>query len=72
MQNPKKANPGRNVGLDNKADYGESQKLFDGTPGGYAWIAVKASSVISCNLYKNFIVWNVCIKSLHLNTQNQV
>lgn len=49
LQNPAKPNPGNpNIGLDNKADFGEKQKLFEGTPGGYAWIAakVKYSSVL--------------------------
>ena len=47
MQNPTKKNPGRNVGLDTKADFGEKQKLFDGIPGGYAWISarVRQSSI---------------------------
>ena len=36
------------MGLDDKADFGELQKLFDGTPGGYAWIAVKVKMSDHC------------------------
>jgi hypothetical protein len=39
IKNPAKGNP-PNAGLSrgSKADFGEKQKLFEGTPGGYAWI----------------------------------
>lgn len=44
LQNPKKKDPPqRNVGLDTKAEFGEKQKLFEGTPGGYAWISARVS-----------------------------
>ena len=44
VQNPAKKNPPqRNIGLDTKADFGEKQKLFEGTPGGYAWISARVS-----------------------------
>lgn len=38
LQNPKKS---RAIGLSEKADFGEKQKLF----GGYAWIPVEVASL---------------------------
>jgi len=57
LQNPKKGNPPQaNVGLSTKADFGEKQKLFDGKPGGYAWIPAEVRSNCKCSKTSLIIV----------------
>ena len=58
VQNPAKPSP-PNAGLSKgkKADYGEKQEMFEGTPGGYAWIPVHDPSHAGCSELRAAAHW---------------